>query len=299
MILLTGATGAVGARVLDQLLQAGHRVRCLVRDPTRLGARRVDVQLALWTLTDQRLPGGALRGVDTVVHLAGPLHDQATGTLEELNVTASWRLADAAARAGVGHFVHVSALGAGQAAGCRFLRAKEAGERVVAGAGAVGGMEVTIAAPSLVLARGHRWAWWAQALSLLPVTPIPRGTTGRSAPIAADDVAAALVALVENGPQSLAGAGTTPHRVELAGPRTYAVRELVPELQAAVGRPRRPLVPMPLGVLRVATAALERPGVAERDELALITCDTAGRRGTADAEALGVRPRALIDALAA
>ncbi|MDX8152724.1 NAD(P)H-binding protein [Patulibacter brassicae] len=298
MILLTGATGAVGVRVLDQLLAAGERVRCLVRDPTRLGPRRVDVQLALWTLTDARLPGGALRGVDTVVHLAGPLHDQATGTLEELNVTASWRLADAAARAGVRHFVHVSALGAGQAAGCRFLRAKEASERVVVGAGAISGMRVTTVAPSLTLARGHRWAWWAQALSLLPMTPIPRHYAGRSAPIAADDVAAALVALVENGPETLATAGTSPHRLELAGPEVYALPDLVHEMQAAVGRPRRPTIALPIGMLRVATAALERPGVAERDELALVTCDTAGRRGTADAEALGVRPRSVRDALA-
>ena len=122
MILLTGATGATGRRVLDALLLRGHGVRCLVRQPARLGTRRVDVGLALWNLTDVRLPGGALRGVDTVVHLAGPLSDQPIGHLEELNATASWRLADAAAAAGVGHFVHVSALGAGEAAAARFLR---------------------------------------------------------------------------------------------------------------------------------------------------------------------------------
>lgn len=297
MILLTGATGATGIRVLDRLLQRGHKVRCLLRDPARLGARRVDVQLALWTLTDARLPGGALRGVDTVVHLAGPLHDQVSGTLEELNVTASWRLADAAARAGVGHFVFASALGAGQAASCRFLRAKEAAERVVGGAGAVGGMPVSVVAPSLVLARGHRWAWWAQALSLLPLAPVPAGSPGRSCPVAADDVADAIVAVVERGAGPAAGGPTADGRLELAGPDAYRVRELLPALQTVLSR-RRPVIPVPGHLLHVAAAALERPGIADRDELAILNCDTTGRRGTADLEALGIRPRSLVDALA-
>ncbi|WP_320668858.1 NAD(P)H-binding protein [Patulibacter defluvii] len=292
MILLTGATGATGTRVLDRLLQRGHKVRCLLRDPARLGARRVDVQLALWTLTDARLPGGALRGVDTVIHLAGPLHDQVSGTLEELNVTASWRLADAAARAGVGHFVHVSALGAGQAASCRFLRAKEAAERVVAGAGDVGGMPVSMLSPSLVVARGHRWAWWAQTLSLFPLAPVPAGSAGRSRPVAAADVADAIVAVVEGG------APDEPvRRLELAGPESYRVAELLPALQDVLAR-RRPVVPVPGHLLQVAAAALERPGIANRDELAVLNADTTGARGSADLEALGIRPRGLVDALA-
>ncbi|MGX6449374.1 SDR family oxidoreductase, partial [Patulibacter sp. S7RM1-6] len=177
MILLTGATGATGRRVLDRLLQRGHRVRCLVRHPARLGSRRVDVQLALWNLTDTRIPGGAFRDVDTVIHLAGPLRDQPIGQLEELNATASWRLADAAARAGVGHFAFVSALGAGQAADCRFLRAKAVAERVVVDAGAVGGMPVSVLAPSLVLARGQRWASWAHSSSRSSVRSSPSGRT--------------------------------------------------------------------------------------------------------------------------
>lgn len=294
MILLTGATGATGRRVLDRLLLRGHRVRCLVRNPARLGTRRVDVQLALWNLTDTRLPGGALRGVDTVIHLAGPLGDQPIGQLEELNVTASWRLADAAATAGVGHFVHVSALGAGEAAGCRFLRAKGTGERVVRGAGTTGGMAVSVVAPSLVLARGQRWASWAQALSLLPVAPVPsRGAPGRSRPVAARDLADAVLAVVEGQAPPV----DAPARYEVAGPQEFGVRELLPALQGVVGRPRR-AVSLPVPVLRAAVAALERPGAADREALAVLGCDTAGRHGTRDLEALGIHPGGLVEALA-
>lgn len=252
----------------------------------------MDVQLALWKLTDSRLPGGALRGVDTVIHLAGPLHDQPTANLEELNATASWRLADAAAQAGVGHFVYASALGAGQAAGCRFLRAKDASERVILGAGDVGAMPVTIVRPSLVLARGQRWAAWAHALAMLPVAPVPAHSAGRSRPVAVGDVADAIVAIVEGTVPSLG----SPATYELAGPEELTARELLPALQAIVAR-RRPTIGLPPSWLNVAAAAMERPGAANRDELAILNCDTSGHHGTRDLEALGITPRTMMEAL--
>ena len=53
-----------------------------------------------------------MRGVRTVVHLAGAIRDQPAGSIEELNGIATWRMVQAAERAGVEHFVFVSALGA-------------------------------------------------------------------------------------------------------------------------------------------------------------------------------------------
>ena len=79
MLLLTGATGSIGSRLLPLLLEAGEEVRCLVREPRRLGERRVDVQIALGDLgemSDPYLVRQALRGVDTVVHLAATIRDQ-------------------------------------------------------------------------------------------------------------------------------------------------------------------------------------------------------------------------------
>ena len=52
MLLLTGATGSIGSRLLPLLLERGEDVRCLVRDPRKLGERRVDVQIALGDLGD-------------------------------------------------------------------------------------------------------------------------------------------------------------------------------------------------------------------------------------------------------
>src|SRR5213596_65359 len=105
MILLTGATGLVGTALLRRLTAAGTPVRCLVRDPRRLGAERVRVQIALGDLADPPSFRNAMRGVDTVVHLAGSPRDQAGGSIEELNAIATWRMVGAAERAGVKRFI--------------------------------------------------------------------------------------------------------------------------------------------------------------------------------------------------
>ena len=76
VILLTGATGTVGSALLRRLTAAGEPVRCLVRDPRRLGDQRVRVQIALGDLADPPSFRNALRGVGTVVHLAASIRDQ-------------------------------------------------------------------------------------------------------------------------------------------------------------------------------------------------------------------------------
>src|SRR5262245_62266830 len=126
MLLLTGATGSVGSRLLPLLLEGGEDVRCLVREPRKLGDRRVAVQIALGDLgemSDPYLVRQALRGVDTVVHLAATIRDQPRHRIEELNGLATVRLLRAAERSGVGRFFFFSALYATAAQRTRIFRA--------------------------------------------------------------------------------------------------------------------------------------------------------------------------------
>src|SRR2546430_10435099 len=134
MLLLTGATGRVGSALLRRLVAGGSQVRCLVRDPRRLGAQRVRVQIALGDLTDPPSFRNALRGVSTVVHLAASIRDQPRGSIEELNGIATWRMVEAAERSGVERFVFFSVLDASTHHRARFFRAKALAEAALTSA---------------------------------------------------------------------------------------------------------------------------------------------------------------------
>src|SRR5579871_6912998 len=146
MLLLTGASGLVGGALRRRLLAADQPIRCLVRDPRRLGEDRVRVQIALGDLTDPPSFRNALRGVQTVVHLAASIRDQPRSSIEELNGIATWRMVQAAQRADVEHFVFFSVLGASTHHRARLHRAKALAEQAVRETD----MRCTVFAPSLV-----------------------------------------------------------------------------------------------------------------------------------------------------
>src|ERR1700676_3949802 len=153
MLLLTVATGLVGSALLRRMVGEGAQVRCLVRDPRRLGAQRVRVQIALGDLTDPPSFRNALRGVQTVVHLAASIRDQPRGSIEELNGIATWRMVEAAERSGVEHFVFFSLLGASTHHRSRLFRATALAEEAVRETG----LRSTIFAPSIIYAPGDPW----------------------------------------------------------------------------------------------------------------------------------------------
>src|SRR5579864_3517551 len=164
MLLLTGASGLVGSALRRRLLAADRPIRCLVRDPRRLGEDRVRVQIALGDLADPPSFRNALRGVDTVVHLAATIRDQPQGSIEELSGIATWRLVDAAQRAGARRFVFFSALGASTQSRARLLRAKALAEEAVRESG----LHTIVFAPSIVCARDDPYQRLLARLSLLP-----------------------------------------------------------------------------------------------------------------------------------
>ena len=294
MLLLTGATGRVGSALLRRLTTARVPVRCLVRDPRRLGAERVRVQIALGNLADPPSFRNALRGVTTVVHLAASIRDQPQGSIEELNGIATWRLVQAAERAGVEHFVFTSALGASAHNRTRFLRAKALAEQAVVESS----LRHTIVAPSIVYAPGDKLTTLVGRLALLPVVPLSGHGRARFEPIWADDVADCLIAALDRRVDP-----ERPNlRVELAGPDVHTYEDIVRMILLAANRPR-PLVPVPLGVaaraLRLAEALMKSATPVTWDEAELLEVSMTSRHGTADAERLGVVPKRLAAVLGA
>jgi NADH dehydrogenase len=264
-------------------------VRCLVRDPRRLGAERVRVQLAIGDLADPASWRNALRGVDTVVHLAGGARDQPRATVEELNGLAAWRLLRAAERVGARHFVWTMPLGATPHHPMRMQRAKALAATALAEAT----IPTTTLAHSLVYAPGDRHLRWLERLGYLPAVPLVGRGIARTQPLWAEDAADCLIAALEHPPEQHV-------RYELAGPETLTQREFVRLVLAASGRRRR-TVPLPLAGLRAALQAEETltgpAALLTWDDAQMLAVEMLSDRGTRDAEALGVHPRRVADVL--
>jgi uncharacterized protein YbjT (DUF2867 family) len=283
MLLLTGATGLVGAAVLRRLVAEGTEVRCLVRNPRRLGAQRVRVQIALGDLTNPPSFRNALRGVHTVVHLAASIRDQPQGSIEELNGIATWRMVEAAERSGAERFVFFSTLGASTHQRARLLRAKALAEQAVRASQ----LRSTVFAPSIIYAPGDPWLTLLERLALLPLMPVPGRGRAVYQPIWAEDVADCVIASLRSP------SGEQDERHELAGPDELSHNDIVRTVLRSLNR-RRPLLHIPTAVvsraLRMVEVASGPRAFATWDEAELMEVPMISTEGTADAERLGVKP---------
>jgi uncharacterized protein YbjT (DUF2867 family) len=289
MILLTGATGVIGSALLRRLTVDGRPVRCLVRDPRRLGDQRVRVQIALGDLSQPASFRNALRGVDTVVHLAAAIRDQPRTSIEETNAVATMRLVRAAERAGTKRFVFFSAMNASLHSLTRFFRAKALAEKAVREST----LDHTIVWPSIVYAPGDPWLTLLERTSYLPAVPVSGSGRARYQPIWAEDVADCVLAVLN---------GHRPSGLCLAGPETLSYDDIMRVALRAAGR-ERPLVHVPLPVVKGSLRALGKlagqSAFATWEEAELMEEPMTTERGTADAEALGVTPKTMAAVLGA
>jgi NADH dehydrogenase len=291
VILLTGATGTVGGALLPKLLERGADVRVLVRDARRLGRNRVDVRITLGDLAELRDPHlrrQALRGVETVIHLAATIRDQPHAKVEELNGLATARLLRGAEAAGTERFLFFSALGATEFQRTRFFRAKALAEQAVADSE----LAATVLAPSIVYDRDDPWVTIMRRLALLPLVPVSGSGRAAYQPIWAHDAADCVLAVLDRD--------SAPARVELAGPETLTYEQMARAIAAAAGRDR-PLVNVPLGIVHAGLSGLRRvvgeAAFATWEEAELLEVPMTSARGDADVRELGVEPRRMSEVL--
>ena len=111
MILLTGATGYVGAALSAALQQRGLSLRLLTRAEATMNSAH-QVESVQWDMSSgDDLPEGVFDGVSAVIHCAGLAHREADErAYQRINVEATSDLARRALEAGVSHFIYVSSL---------------------------------------------------------------------------------------------------------------------------------------------------------------------------------------------
>ena len=107
-VLVTGASGWLGDRLVSRLLDEGRAVRCLTEPGGRPATEGRDAEVVTADLRDRAAIGSAVEGVDAVIHSAAVIHPRRAREFHAVNVMGTRHLVDAAVRAGVCRFVQVS-----------------------------------------------------------------------------------------------------------------------------------------------------------------------------------------------
>lgn len=256
-VLVTGASGYIGGRLVPELLGRGHEVRCVVRDPRKLEPApwRDEVEIVRADV------GGdlheAMVDVDVAVFLVHSIGEGSDWAARELAIASNFRRA--AEAAGVRRIVYLGGLGDDDAELSEHLRSRHDVGRALA-AGAVETVELRAA---VVIGSGSASFEMLRYLTeVLPVMVTPKWVHTRCQPISVRDVLRYLVAAIEHrGP--LSGV------LEIGGPDVVSYAEMMSAYAVEAGLPRRRLMPVPfltprlsslwIGLVTPVPARLARP----------------------------------------
>ncbi len=223
-ILLTGATGFIGGRLLGALRQAGHEVRCAGRHRPDGAAHWVEIDMA-------RTPDAAawrepLQGIDVVINAVGIFRESGSQRFEALHAQAPSALFDACVQAGVRRVVQLSALGADEHARTAYhLSKRKADEHLLSLP-----LQGVVLQPSLVFAADGPSAGWFLSLATLPLLPLPGGGGQCLQPVHVDDLVAAVLRLLEQPTW-------TPGRLACVGPRAITLEAYLEGLRQGLHMP--------------------------------------------------------------
>ena len=234
LVLLTGATGYVGGRLLRRLEEQGCRVRCLARRPEFLQAQAgPQTELVRGDVLDAASLSAAFRDVAVAYYLVHSMGS--TGDFEEQDRQAARNFAAAARQAGVRRIIYLGGLGEGVDALSPHLRSRhEVGNQLRAS-----GVPVIEFRASIVIGSGSLSFELVRALvERLPVMVTPRWVRVLAQPIAINDMLAYLIAALD---LSVTGSKT----YEVGGPDVVSYADLMREYARPRGL-RRWMIPVPV-----------------------------------------------------
>lgn len=236
LVLVTGATGYIGARLIPRLLEMGYSVRALVRDPDRLEGRpwieAIEV-VAGDVLKPETLPA-ALAGVSAAYYL---IHSMAgSGDFHERDIVAARNFGAAASAAGVGRIIYLSGLGEESD---EDLSEHLSSRHATGDALRESGVPVTELRAAVIVGSGSLSFEMVRDLTeRLPVMIVPKWASTRIQPIGIRDILAYLVATLETP----ASAGRT---IEVGGADVLTYADMMKQY-AEERRLRRRLIHVPV-----------------------------------------------------
>jgi len=232
-VLVAGATGYVGGKLVSELVRKGCAVRCLVRDPARVGDRfGAGVEVVRGDVLEPATLGPALAGIGAAFYL---VHSLGAGRgSEEKERRGARNFGDAAHAAGVGRIVYLGGLGHDEALSPHLASRQETGRQLAAA-----GVPVIEFRASVIIGAGSLSFEMIRALvERLPVMVTPKWVTRRAQPIAIEDTLAYLLHALE-----LPARESTVY--EIGGAEEASYLDLMRAYARARGL-RRLLVPVPV-----------------------------------------------------
>ena len=233
LVLLTGATGYIGGRLLRSLEEDGQRVRCLARRPDAVTRLNPTTEVVQGDCLDETSLDRALSGVHTAYYL---VHSMSAGPdFAELDRRAAGNFGRAAARAGVQRIIYLGGLADDAGALSTHLRSRaETGEALRAG-----GVPVIEFRASIVIgANSLSFEMIRGLVERLPLMVCPRWVETRTQPIAIDDVVAYLRAALDSD-------DIRDRVFEIGGPEVVSYGDIMREYARQRGL-RRWLLPVPV-----------------------------------------------------
>lgn len=237
--LVTGASGYIGGRLVPELLDAGHKVRCLARTPAKLRDHpwAEDVEIVRGDVMDAASVGEALTGVDVAYYL---VHALGTGdSFEQTDRKAARIFAEQAREAGVKRIVYLGGLtpaGVPEHELSPHLRSRAEVGHILLDSG----VPTTVLRAAVIIGSGSASFEMLRYLTeRLPVMVTPSWVRTRIQPIAVRDVLRTLV-----------GSATMPPDVnrafDIGGPDVLTYRAMMVRYAAEARLPKRLLLPVPM-----------------------------------------------------
>jgi uncharacterized protein YbjT (DUF2867 family) len=243
-VLVTGATGAIGAELVPRLVAGGHAVRAFARDPARVTASGLTGVVRGDAVTGAGL-AEALDGIDVAYFLIHSMETAAAadGGFAHRDRRAAAQFADAARAAGVRRIVYLGGLLPRAAGVSPHLASRLEVEDMLLGAAPEG---VALRASIVIGARSRSFRFLVRLVERVPVMALPDWRDNRTAPIDARDVMAYLMAAGTSGAVDGALA------LDIGGPEVMTYATMIERIRDALllGRPR---LDLPLRLTAVAS----------------------------------------------
>ena len=245
-VVVTGASGLVGAHVCAELARGGWKIRAVVRDARKAAIRlgHLPLELRVGDIRNGDSMRAAMNGAGSLVHLAAIAIEKSGESFEASNSDGTRVLLDSARAEGVERLVYMSQNGSDSKSPFPFLRSKGIAQDAVTSSN----LKWTVLRPSVIFGPEDEFVnVLARLVRLSPVVfPLPRGGVARFQPVAVGDVARA-VAKVLGDDQTIGKS------YSLGGPTPLSLRQMTERILIAMNT-SRVLVGIPVSALRPVVA---------------------------------------------